>query len=154
MNRVLTEKGKAVKYPYSIREMRADNPQVSFPDQQPDSLLAEYGIYTVTEAARPDFNKLTHRLQRAALPELIDGAWVIGWEVVKRDKDDAAERQRAERDRLLRATDWTQGKDATRRITEQQVEEFAQYRQDLCDVTKGENWPFGQLPEPPKGFTL
>ena len=65
---------------YSIGQLRRDNPQVSFPKNTPDATLAEYGVYTARDIARPviDAN------QRATLSEdftQVDGEWVREWVV-------------------------------------------------------------------------
>jgi len=38
---------------YSIGQLRQDNPQVSFPQTMPDSVLAEYSVYSVTPTEPP-----------------------------------------------------------------------------------------------------
>ena len=55
--------------------------------------------------------------------------------------NDAAMFIRARRNRLLTACDWTQGKDATARITKPQQAAWAAYRQALCDLTDQPGFP-------------
>lgn len=57
------------------------------------------------------------------------------------DLQEAAALARARRSRLLAASDWTQGKDATTRITKAKQAEWAAYRQALCDITKQPGFP-------------
>lgn len=40
-------------YPYSVEQLRQDNPQVSFPKQIPESLMAEYGMFPVENTEKP-----------------------------------------------------------------------------------------------------
>jgi hypothetical protein len=71
--------GVVEKYPYSISELRKDNPQVSFPSDVPESLLAEYGVYSVEPTEKPanDISKLVMETS----PELINGVWKQVWEI-------------------------------------------------------------------------
>lgn len=55
--------------------------------------------------------------------------------------NDAAMLIRSKRNRLLASTDWTQGKDATSRITLAQQKAWAAYRQALCDITDQPGFP-------------
>jgi len=65
---------------YSIGQLRRDNPQVSFPKNTPNATLAEYGVYTARDIARPTVDAN----QRATLSEAftqVDGEWVREWDV-------------------------------------------------------------------------
>ena len=65
------------QYPYSIAQLKQDNPQTSFPAEISDSLLAEFGVYKVesTEYPTVGFDKNVTEGQ----PELVDGAWKQVW---------------------------------------------------------------------------
>lgn len=67
-----------VPVPYTIRDLRRDNPGTSFPDVMPDERLAEWGVYPVTPTPRPDYDATKQTLSEA-LPQQIDGAWVQVW---------------------------------------------------------------------------
>lgn len=69
----------AEKYPYTIGELRKDNPQTSFPSQIPESLLNDYGVFKVEPTEQPSvgFDKNVSEGQ----PELIDGVWKQVWVV-------------------------------------------------------------------------
>lgn len=77
------------------------------------------------------------------LPILQDGQWVQSWNVVSMDAQEIAEREqakavdvRAERNRLLTESDWTQVADAP---VDQAA--WAQYRQALRDITTQSGFP-------------
>ena len=60
-----------VKYPYSIRELKMDNPNVSFPVTLSTELLNSFGVYDVTEVTSPtyEYTKVISEIN----PTLIDG---------------------------------------------------------------------------------
>lgn len=65
------------QYPYSVGQLKQDNPQVSFPAEISDALLAEYGVYPVETTEKPvvGFDKNVTEGQ----PELVDGVWKQVW---------------------------------------------------------------------------
>jgi hypothetical protein len=67
------------QYPYSIAQLKQDNPQTSFPAEVSDSLLAEFGMFKVesTEYPTVGFDKNLTEGQ----PELVDGVWKQVWTV-------------------------------------------------------------------------
>jgi hypothetical protein len=69
--------GVTEKYPYTIGELRKDNNQTSFPANIPNSLLVEYGIYTVEQTTFPTvgFDKNVTE----GSPELVNGVWKQVW---------------------------------------------------------------------------
>ncbi|MDE4272673.1 hypothetical protein PXK58_02325 [Phaeobacter gallaeciensis] len=68
------------QFPYSLRDLRRDNPKTSFPRKIPDALAASYGVYPVTVVARPA-DQAGKVAERNAAPTLSNGAWVLGWTV-------------------------------------------------------------------------
>lgn len=134
--------GVASKFPYTIGELRRENPNTSFPKTIPDSLLAAYGVVKVSEASMPSYDPLTHSAERAALPTLANGSWTWGWDVqaltaqqIAAKTETAAASVRRERDSLLAATDWMALSDVTMSA------EMATYRQALRDITAQEGFP-------------
>jgi hypothetical protein len=55
---------------YSLKQLRIDNPNVSFPSDPSNEILLEYNVFPVVEGARPDFDIVT-----TGPIELIDGVW-------------------------------------------------------------------------------
>ena len=134
--------GTVDTYPYSVGQLRRDNPNTSFPKQVPDAILAEYGVYPVTLLASPDIDGRTQRVTQEAQPALVGGNWTIGWttssktaEEVQEYDDGVAASNRAERDARLAATDYLALSDNTLST------EMATYRQALRDITTHSNWP-------------
>lgn len=66
---------------YTIQQLRKDNPNTSFPETVPDSILADYGVYTVVIDDRP----VTETWQRAVRDTVpvqdANGNWTLGWTV-------------------------------------------------------------------------
>jgi hypothetical protein len=75
---ILISDGADAVYPYSPSRLRADNPQTSFPDKMPASLLMEWGVYPVTPTFAPVYDPATHRLKEAP-PQQINAEWVQAW---------------------------------------------------------------------------
>jgi len=65
---------------YTLRQLRQDNPQVSFPAEPTDALLAEYGMYPVQVEAQPTIDTRYQRLVRGPMTEangVVTRGWVI-----------------------------------------------------------------------------
>lgn len=131
------------QYPYTVGDLRRDNPSTSFPKVVPEATMASFGMYPVGYEAAPDYDPMTHRLQHSSEPVLKDGKWLITKTVVAltpkqiADKNEAkAKEVRSQRNTLLSDTDWTQVADAPVDATA-----WATYRQALRDITTHVNWP-------------
>lgn len=121
---------------YTIDQLRKDNRNVSFPREIPDETLAEYDVYNLKLAQYPSYNKKTQNVEKGDV-EQVDGEWVQGWNVIDIPESALAEEVRAERDELLKKSDWTQIPDCT---VDKEV--WATYRQALRDITTQEGFPF------------
>lgn len=139
--------GQVEKFPYTIGDLRRDNPKTSFPKQVPEALLSEYGVYPATIDSKPSFDGRSQRLAQDALPQNTAKGWVIGWTVVEKTAeqvqeydDKTAKAVRTQRDRLLAETDWL-----VIMHTEKGTNipaEWELYRQALRDITSQEGFPF------------
>lgn len=69
---------------YSLKRLREDNSQVSFPLEITDVLAQEYDLVKVARAPEPFHDPETQMLEEADQPELVDGAYVLGWVVLDR----------------------------------------------------------------------
>jgi hypothetical protein len=121
--------------PYSLGQLRRDNPQVSFPATIPADTLAEYDVYEVTTTQQPVVDH-TQRVTEGT-PALIDGVWTQTWVVTDLSEAELAEateaqwaQVREDRNRLLDDCDWTQLSDAP-----VDAAVWATYRQALRDIT-------------------
>ena len=63
------------KYPYSQYELKQDNPSISFPQTLNDELLAEHGVYVVSEIYPATTE--TQVIVFATVPELVNGVWTL-----------------------------------------------------------------------------
>jgi hypothetical protein len=134
--------GGQTTYPYSIGQLRNDNPNVSFPKSVPDATLAAYGVYSVTVLDAPAYDVSKQRIEQDAQPTENNGQWELRWSVVKLTAEELAAKVaavkadvRMKRDRLLSATDWMALSDVTMSPA------WAAYRQGLRDITKQAGFP-------------
>jgi hypothetical protein len=121
---------------YSIGQLRRDNPQVSFPKNPPDELLAEYGVFPVKELARPDHDTRTHYLKQSEFYQ-VEGRWQVHYVPEQLPQAQVEDAIRAERDQLLAASDWTQVADAP---VDQSA--WAAYRQALREIPQQDGFPY------------
>lgn len=138
--------GQVSAYPYTVGDLRRDNPNTSFPKNVPAATMAAFGMFPVGYEAAPDFDPMTHRIQNSNLPELKNGEWVLTKTVVALTAEQIADRDaatayagRAKRNKLLTASDWTQMNDSP--LNNEMKTAWATYRQELRDVTDLANWP-------------
>lgn len=135
--------GVVEKYPYSIGELRKDNPNTSFPSSIPETTLAEYGVFPVVPKDEPQ-TPHTKNVKEVD-PVNLQGKWTQTWEITDASPEEIAERTEArsetvrqERDYLLAKSDWTQGKD----IPDSVSQAWAVYRQALRDVPQQGAFPW------------
>lgn len=129
-------------YPYTIGDLRKDNPNTSFPKQIPDSVLEEFGIVAIQQVQPPTVSH-TQTWQETT-PVLDGGVWKQAYSVSNASQADIAARieekskeVRKDRDTRLSDTDWTQVADAP-------VDKaaWATYRQALRDVPEQAGFPY------------
>ena len=72
--------GAVLRYPYTLDELRADNPRTSFPAVIPPAALAEFGAVEIAQTGQPAHDPLTQVVEEA-MPVLINGAWTQVWSV-------------------------------------------------------------------------
>jgi hypothetical protein len=145
---VKTSNGQVEQFPYTLGDLRRDNPQTSFPKKIGDAILASYGIYHVMPDAQPEHDPLVQTVVRDDQPQretAVDedtgetyetGRWVIGYTVENKPQDQAETAVRNQRNRLLSDTDWMALSDNT------MTPEWASYRQALRDITSQAGFPY------------
>lgn len=125
-----------VACPYLDEQIRADNPNVSFPAILAGMNLEEFGVYDVQEDDLP----YVDHTQTAVYdePVFIDGKVIQTVTISDATEAEIAQRKegrlaeiRIQRNIKLAASDWTQLADAP--VDE---EAWAEYRQALRDITK------------------
>jgi hypothetical protein len=138
---VLIKNGVVESYPYSIGNLRKDNPNVSFPKNPSPELMAQWGVYPVQSVGAPGTDH-TQNLKEGQ--PVNDGGWKQTWIVTQATEGEIAERTqsmadgvRGGRDDLLVKSDWTQVADAP-------VDKaaWATYRQALRDITTQPGFPW------------
>ena len=130
--------GQASKYPYTLGDLRRENPDTSFPKVIPGGVLASYGVYKVEPTTAPKFDNKTHLVSQTV--ENLDGVWTQKWTEKKLPKARASSNVRRERDILLAKTDWV-----VMMHTEKGTNiplEWEVYRQALRDITNHVNFPY------------
>jgi len=138
--------GAVQVYPYSIDQLRADNPNTSFPNEPSEESLAAWNVFPVEHQAQPDYDNETQRVEHSAEPVLVDGKWVITKTVIDLTDEQiavnqsnldagAANKARQKRGALLEATDWYGLSDVTMST------EMAAYRQALRDISLQAGFP-------------
>jgi hypothetical protein len=76
----LVQNQNVLKYPYSFEDLRIDNPDVSFPVDPPEALLAEWGVVVVQPTVPAPFDRLTETVEPAT-PEFVDGELQERWTI-------------------------------------------------------------------------
>lgn len=84
---VRSDNTTVIKYPYTMRDLREEYPNVSFPRSYPDSVLANYGVYPVVETIKPSFDPDTERVVEIN-PTESNGVWMQAWEVQALDSNE------------------------------------------------------------------
>lgn len=141
----------------TTRQLREENPNISTPKVWNEYTHDAFNVDPVLHQSRPvdGIGQYQHVVRNGAEQDS-DGNWVQAWQIVDMFADDdelgtkaeqeaayqtqqdsqAAERVRAERDRLLSETDWHGLSDVTMSA------QMAAYRQALRDITTHANWPY------------
>ena len=124
------------KFPYTLADLRRDNPNTSFPADVTIEMLASFNVHPVTAAPVPDFDSKTHRVKQSV--QLVDGVWTQVWHLQELPEQQASANIRAERNRRLVDCDWTQLSDAPG-----DTGAWATYRQALRDISSQAEFPYG-----------
>lgn len=83
-----------ILWPYSLAQLRADEPQRSFSSSPSDRELAVFGVYRVQATAQPEYDPAAERVAEVQ-PIEQDGQWLQRWEVVELTEAEAAAYYRA-----------------------------------------------------------
>jgi hypothetical protein len=150
--------GVVEKYPYSIGQLRKDNPQTSFPKAPSEKCLAEWGVMPVQKTDPPVVDPVKQRTIEGT-PVCEEGVWKQSWVILDEPSQPSGaevyqmqiEEVRNLRNSLLKESDWTQLGD----VPQEKKDEWAAYRQQLRDLTKQEGFPrdvhWPNMPQLPNG---
>jgi hypothetical protein len=79
------------KYPYSIDQLKQENPNTSFPANITELTLNAYDVYRVCTTPQPQID-YTKNLTEVT-PVLKDGKWVQVWSVTDASEEEITQRQ-------------------------------------------------------------
>lgn len=128
-------------YPYTLTQLRADNPYTSFTQSPTAEELADFSVIIVMPYAPPVVPYTKTVTEGTPIQEL--GVWRQDWVVTEASEQEIADRVslksseiRNQRNTLLTQSDWTQVLDAP---VDQQA--WSAYRQALRDITLQPGFP-------------
>ena len=134
-----TANGQVEQFPYTLGDLRRDNPQTSFPKKISDAMLASYGIFGVTPDTQPDYDPLVQAVMHDLVPRFDGRVWRVGYAVTNRPLDQAEQAVRNQRDRLLADSDWIVIMHTEKGTNIPAAWEI--YRQSLRDITSQPGFP-------------
>lgn len=114
MSYVLTdENNNIVKYPYTIWDLKNDNPNTSFPYEITNNQLAEFNVYNVDIAPKPEYDESIKNCIEGNAPIYVNGVWTVEWlisdktqyEIVQHQEKMMARNKEIAK-KLLSDTDW------------------------------------------------
>lgn len=145
--------GAIDQYPYTVGDLRRENPNTSFPRVIPSEVLEAYGVFLVHEEPQPAYDSATQKVITGYVPELKGGVWTLTKTVaslsddeISKRADKAASDVRKKRDALLSNSDWVTikavDKNAEDSLGIQVPIVWLNYRQALRDITEHASFPY------------
>ena len=131
--------GSTITYPYSVQNLKNENPSTSFPTIITDSLLESFNIYKV-EPRSSGYDSDDSKDVTELTPTLSGSVYVQTYSITDADEETINKRReikwsevRSNRDSLLSECDWTQFNDSP--ISGSTLTDWQTYRQSLRDIT-------------------
>jgi hypothetical protein len=84
---------KIDQYPYTVGNLRRDNPNTSFPKNIPTEMLESYGVFPVVAANEPEYDPELQWVSTAQTPVLISGRWTLEKTLVDFTQEEIDERE-------------------------------------------------------------
>jgi hypothetical protein len=137
-----------IRYPYTINELKSENPNTSFPTVLTNEVLESFDVYYVEPTKYTD--DYTKNIEEGT-PILSDSSYIQVWNITDATEEEILAKLeekwvevRIMRDALLAQSDWTQFQDSP--ISGTTLVAWQTYRQSLRDVTSQPNpfnlsWP-------------
>lgn len=99
-------KNSAVKrYPYTVTDLRRDNPDISFPDSLEDVLLQSFGVWRVQASQPPSYDEKRQTLvEGTPVFSVANQCWTQVWSVRPLTSDELAQKMQAIQDEVVNAT--------------------------------------------------
>jgi hypothetical protein len=143
----LIENGAVKRYPYNVAQLKAANPNVSFPATPSDETLQEFGMFRVFNATQPGLTDTQVLEEDPPVFSNEDQRWTQIWRVRDMTAEEVASRNdaqaaniRAQRDIKLAETDWIVIKNLELNANIPGAWEV--YRQALRDVPAQSGFPW------------
>ncbi|PHS71936.1 MAG: hypothetical protein COB22_05835 [Cycloclasticus sp.] len=95
---MIIKDNNGIPEPYSIKQFKTDNANVSFREGYPDIQINQYGVYKVQPVPQPAYNNLTHKLERGT-PTKTGDIWSETWDIIALQQSDIDRRALDEADR-------------------------------------------------------
>jgi hypothetical protein len=143
-----------VKFPYGVNELKIDNPYTNYNidvdvfsmfQSTEQAKLHGFELVRVIEDTAPSYNFKTQKIEKSSVPVLVDSSWKLICNIInltaeeqEEVKSQKEEEVREIRNKLLKDSDWTQGKD----IPESISAPWAEYRAKLRDIPVQEGYPW------------
>ena len=131
--------GSTITYPYSVQNLKNENPNISFPTIISDSLLESFNIYQV-EMKNSGYDNDDTKDVTEVTPTLSGSIYMQTYTISNADTETINKRReikwsevRSGRDSLLSESDWTQFNDSP--ISGSTLTDWQTYRQSLRDIT-------------------
>jgi len=131
--------GSTITYPYSVQNLKNENPSISFPTIIADSLLESFNIFKV-ETKSSGYDSDDTKDVTEVTPTLSGSVYVQTYNITDADEETINKRReikwsevRSNRDSLLSECDWTQFNDSP--ISGSTLTDWQTYRQSLRDIT-------------------
>lgn len=133
-------------FPYTINELKRDNPNTSFSSNLSDMDLGFWNVFPVVDRPKPPFDPATENLNQVD-PTLENGEWVMNWQVTPATSEEIAERHeyrsamvREDRNQRLAECDWTQLPDSPLSDVDKTL--WKTYRRQLREVPEQASYPW------------
>lgn len=91
------------QYPYTVAQLKRDNPQTSFPAELNDVVLSSFGVYPVKQTSIPTFDAATHKAVEDT-PTKVDDVWQQNWIVVVLTDEEKKAAAQALQDSIVQQT--------------------------------------------------
>ena len=133
--------GSVEEFPYSIKKLKIDNPNTSFPKSLVEDTLASHNVYEVIDVSSPEISNSQIAYHTGDAVQ-VDGKWQREWATRDKTSDEITEENnrlasetREQRTKLLAETDFYALSDVT------MSDAMKAYRQALRDVPAQEGFP-------------
>lgn len=141
---VKVNNNKVVEYPYSLNNLKTENPNTGFPKVMSDALLAEYNVFKVTYNDAPEYDSNTQKLEMDIAPILINGSWQISHNIVQLNEEELEQKrqEKAEGNLIIMQSLLDQTDHWALQDTPEMTAEQIAYRQAVRTLNQHENWPY------------